>query len=81
MANEEIDNSLRTAMGWMVRRQIEKQIEFMNSPLYQRWLEKSRAEWRSRPWYQRAWIRTKSKVRTWRERAGEIVGGRRFDND
>lgn len=67
-------------LGAELKRQVEAEARWMQSSTYQKWRAQMHAEWMARPWYQRAWLKFRnSQVPAARERLGEIIAGRRFD--
>jgi hypothetical protein len=77
-------NTLITAK-WAQRelnRMVTRHIERMQSPTYQKWLAERKATWMARPWYERRWLTFKNaQLPRLRERLGEIIAGRRFDDN
>lgn len=63
-----------------MKRYFERQLAWFNSPGMKAERERWEREWKAKPWWERAWIRTKSKIRQGRIRLGEIVAGQSFDD-
>lgn len=55
------------------------QAAYLNSPAYQRELAQHEAQWRARPWWERARILTSNWIDDKRRRLGEIIAGQRFE--
>jgi len=54
--------------------------DWYNSPRVVAQREKSRREWLAKPWCVRAYIVTRSRLRRYRERLGELIAGREFED-
>ena len=71
---------LREVTQALHKSQIRRLFDFQNSPFMKASLEKMRAEWLAKPWYERILIRTKYKVKELRIRLGEIIAGQSFED-
>lgn len=74
------DEMMKDLIGRYAASVMEQQMKWFNSPFMVAAREKRRLEWEAKPWYERTWITAKSRIRRMRERLGEIVAGRSFDD-
>ncbi len=63
-------------MPEMIKAQAQRETMLAAEALY---LKEIYAAWSAKPWYERARIRARTKVRGWRFRLGEIIAGQSFD--
>jgi hypothetical protein len=69
-----MDEEAAEVVRAMVASRLDQWRRYTLRPSYQSWLADARAQWKARPWYERAWIVTKSRIRGWRVRAGIWIG-------
>jgi hypothetical protein len=61
-------------------RRLENRQWFYNTPEATAERERRAREWKARPWWDRAWVRISVWFYNKRERLGEIIAGRRFED-
>jgi hypothetical protein len=67
-------SEMNAAISAEMRAKLDAMKRLQSSRQYQSWLADYRARWKARPWYERAWIVTKSRVSVWRITVGIAVG-------
>lgn len=83
MSPEEISAEMRERMQSIAQRMLASHIQqflaFENTPWRKAQRAKWLAEWKAKPWYVRAWIVSRGRIRGYRERLGEVIAGREFE--
>jgi hypothetical protein len=75
-----VDDHMKLLLQEELGRAMERHRRWLEHPVYKAYREKRDREWKAKPWYERAWIRTSAKVGQWRVRIGEIIAGCSFDD-
>jgi hypothetical protein len=76
------ENSPFSVKLWQssIAAELQRQQKWLNHPAIKSYREQRDREWKAKPWWERARIRSVSWLQQKRVRAGEVIAGRSFDD-